>query len=292
MHEPFREGGNLAQFHIAGAIARAADILQRDRDAAEVLRTFDLDILLDATNFIELAFTPVTSGHFNEPLAQISARFAYMTRSQPYWKLLATPAPLAKAEADHELLSIEIRTTEETPLSSIGSITKHVQDLYSSVAKLRGCSDSQLLVLKLESGSNIRIDCKGVAETVAEVRKLLLDLWRRIRFRKHSEVLATNEVLLSTLGVAEQLEEAKNSGALSAEEASMLKHKLLGSLSGIVESGALLTEIPREEIVDNTKLMAEFTPKRLPAPETPAEETTKPKKKRTSKRKKAKKQDG
>src|SRR5207302_1110646 len=68
---------------------------------------------------------------------------------------------------------------------------------------------------------------------------------------------------LSTLAVVGQIERQKLSGNLAPEDAENIKRIIIDSTIGLFECNALPTEVRPREAVDNSKLLADFSPKLL-----------------------------
>lgn len=191
-----------------------------------------------------------------------------MTGCAQPWQRLTTPAELLERHLPNDVLSIEIRMAEghivlHTLLATIG----YLENAYAALSRIfvaHSGSEPKLQILSIQSGSpTIRIDCKGLADVVQALKQLLIELWHKARHKRAEEQIERNSALLSTLGVINQIEEQRRKGSLVAEDAENIKRILIDSALGLLECNAVPTQIHEREIVNNNKLLADFSPKFL-----------------------------
>jgi hypothetical protein len=182
---------------------------------------------------------------------------------------LTTPEEMRTLELPETFISFEIAGIGpmNTPLLRLAKATAFAEEAYEAVCRAYGTKDGQALALvKIESGSDIRIDCKGLGEPIKHLKELILEMWHKMRHKRAEEVVENNKAVLDSLAVFEQIKKRQQEGSLSAEEAEILRRSVVSSVCGLFECGALITEIPAQETVENTKLLEGFAPKRLMPP--------------------------
>ena len=195
-----------------------------------------------------------------------------MTGSRESWEALIVPEELREAGPHNDIVTIEIRVSGErtTPLPNLVKVGEYLESLYVTIARSYGIEqEGQLEILKVESGSHIRLDCKGVADVIAHLKESLIEIWNKFRHKRADEVLENNRVLLASLAVVDAISARERAQVIEREEAEQLRRAVLKASLGLFECGALISEIPDEEVVSNKNLLTGFSPKRLPAPAAP-----------------------
>ncbi|MCC6156485.1 MAG: hypothetical protein IT350_00410 [Deltaproteobacteria bacterium] len=120
-------------------------------------------------------------------------------------------------------------------------------------------------IFYVESGSRIEISLRGLKGVVAELSKLILDSWIRIRHRKIEDSLAKNEAILGSLAVIEKIDDMQQKGKLEHESAFQMKHAIIKSVLALFEAGVLPRVASGNELIDNRKLLESNKPKLLNA---------------------------
>lgn len=210
-------------------------------------------------------------------------RFGSIANTLNGWDTLVHSEEVKEAESSHALLSLELRSEEHANLSTVSKAITNIEELYESIAKLHGVKDpAPLEVLRVESGSNIRIELKGLPKVVGPVLKFLTETWHDLRFGKQRTAMATAEAMTV-------INRKIKNGDLSEEEGGILKQKMIGNASDLITDGVLPADIPATELIDNVKLLTDQMPKRITGPEPTGEKQPKTKKKAAPKKKAASK---
>ena len=271
----------LALGYSLGEISAA---ISRNERAIEILKAFGLECLLPGKMPSELIDALVGKdrgepGKRPEIYEKLVSPWFVMTHCVGPIETLTMPEELRSEESPDGLLSVEIRREGEdpVPMSCLAMTSTLLEDAYRAVARAYGTDDAGVLtIIKVESGSGIRIDCKGLGEPVKHVKDLIIEAWNKLRHKRAEALVENNRAVLSSLMVIEHISQRQKDGDLSPEEAEKLKRRVTQAACGLFECGALIAEIPEEETVHNTKLLAaSFLPKQLPAPtQTPPAEST------------------
>jgi hypothetical protein len=140
-----------------------------------------------------------------------------------------------------------------------------IERAYSAIAEAYelGTTSTLLKIVKVESGSSIRFDCRGLGEPVKHFKDFLLEAWHKLRHQKAEEVTVANEAVLSSLSVLRELKKREQSGDLPPEKAELLRRTVVESTLGLFHRGVLPTEVADVEIVNNVALLGRFNPKLL-----------------------------
>jgi len=142
-----------------------------------------------------------------------------------------------------------------------------VADLYSVFSTLEEQSESGLIVLACDSGSDKSFDFLGIAKLMEEIRKLVIAIWDRRVFYRHMHASQCIGMIAESLPVIERIEGLKQSGALQPEEAELLKRKALKGATQFLESGIYIDDMASEGRPSPRQLMRP-EPKLLVAPTT------------------------
>jgi hypothetical protein len=123
-----------------------------------------------------------------------------------------------------------------------------------------------LEIIKLESGTGLRIDLKGLGEPIKEIKNLILEMWSKHRHKRVDEIVDHNRALASSIHLLEEIGRKVKKGNLTDEDGNRFKRAVVASALGLFKNGALIEEIPPVESIDNVKLLDGFGPKLLAAP--------------------------
>lgn len=140
-----------------------------------------------------------------------------------------------------------------------------ITNIYSVHCTLESQSESDLIVLACDSGSDKSFDFLGLAKIMEEVRKFVIAIWDRRVFHRHMHASQCIALIAQSLPVVERIEALKISGALPPEEAELLKRKTLLGATMFLESGIYIDEMAIETNHSPRQLMRP-EPKLLAAP--------------------------
>ena len=280
----------------ANQIGAAMIDISRNPDAVTVLHAFGLSDLLNQEIIIKKFTMDIVEREESEDkFGKLRGSYIGMIRNVEAWQKLTIPKDLQAKEPPDDFLTLNIiiPKSKSATVAMLSQSTSFLNDLYEAVAKVYNKKvEGDLVVVKIESGSSIRVDCKGLGDVVRHLKEFLLEAWHKIRHKRAEEVVEKNHALVSSLAIIDQIDSCVIKKSLSKEEAEALRRRVLKGAFGLFECGALIEEIPSEEKVDNTKLLKSFSPKLLPAPNKATINTTKKttSKKRTVRKRAAKKQ--
>ena len=284
-------------FALLYAAASTAERIKRNTNAVEVLAAFGLSAFLDpnyVTTFGMVALgadTPKDLDHAE----RIVRPWRTMTQSANAWEQLAIVPDLRSGKVPDDVISMEIRRSEgDVSLATLVSAFGHLDSGYSAMARVYTRdveAQPKLEVISIQTGSpTIRLDCRGLAGLIKELRLFIIEAWHKIRHKRSEELIERNSALLSTLAAVGVIEAKRQEGTLGPEDAENLKRTLVDSALGLFACNALPTEVRRREAVDNERLLSAFAPKLLTAgdrtaPEAVAGNQPKPKARRTRRKK-------
>ena len=287
--------------------SRFAELVSRDAAAVEIFRAFGLGPLADRKELVKwlhwLTGRERSRGMEDDKEEKvkpskdpIAIAWQTMIGSVDPIEKLTTPEEMRTTALPETFISFELVgiAAETTPLARLAKATAFAEEAYETVCRVYKTEGSgTLAVVKVESGSSIRIDCKGLGEPIKHLKDLILEAWHKLRHKRAEEVLVNNEAVLGSLAAIEQINLRVADGSLSPEEAEKLRRMIIASVCGLFECGALIAEIPSQETVENTKLLDGFVPKLLPPPKAgsnagtkkAARKKTTPKKRSSTRRK-------
>ncbi len=263
----------LLQF--ANKLGRFARAVESNPDAAAVLRAFDLAQILDS-GFVD----SLTQQAANQPVA------IRLIRLREDWRVLSKCAkpietlttPTVELGADEAELDINITDRDTLTLESLIAILSDLQSLYETGARITEKKEFEpLQVIKIDSGTNVSINLKGLGEPIKQIKNLILEMWAKYRHKRAKEIIDQNRVVASSIELIEVIETKRKNGFIADQEAKRLTRALVSKTLSLFENGALIAEIPERENIDNAKLLLEgFGPKRLPPPEPPSNASSTP----------------
>lgn len=149
-----------------------------------------------------------------------------------------------------------------------------VNDFYWIVATLLGRGAEDITVIACDSGSDKSFDFTGFPQVIQGVREIILSIWDRVVFHRHSIAKANIDLISHSLPVLERIKAMEAEGSLAPEMAAQLRMKAVSACGRFVEAGALIPEIeaqavqsPRALLGPEQKLLAAPTSSHIPDPE-------------------------
>lgn len=141
-----------------------------------------------------------------------------------------------------------------------------ITSIYSVFCTIEGQSETDLIVLACDSGSDKSFDFLGLAKMMEQVRKFVIAIWDRRVFYRHMHASQCIALIAQSLPVVERIEELKRSKAIDPEQAELLKRKTLQGATMFLESGIYIDEMAHESNHSPRQLMRP-EPKLLAAPQ-------------------------
>jgi hypothetical protein len=280
------------------AMTRAAARMDMNADAVQVLKAFDLTLVFSQeylTAFVRAVSLEKEEDRFAMQHWSSAVRpWQVMTDCVKPIETLVIPPELASGRIPDDIISIEVEqdSSGQVSLQNLVDAIRHLDGLYSALARVdhpTASAELRLHVISIQSGTNVRIDCKGLGDVVKHLKELVLEGWRMVRHRRLDNLKDHLEGLRSALSVMQEIDQKVAGHTIEPEEGEKLKQVVTTEMLGLFECGALPTQIARRESVDNPKLLREFSPKLLTGSSEPSPlEPTQPKKQSKPRRKRKK----
>lgn len=160
------------------------------------------------------------------------------------------------------ILLVEDHDQRSTPDRLILTL-QGVTELYQAIATMEGESHSDLAVVAIDSGSDKSFDFLGLAKVMEICKETLLAIWDRRVFHRHVHVSMCIQAIAESLPVIQQIHDMKEAGAISPEQAELLKRQMVSGTSKLLEVGAISAEmeaqpgsVPRALMRPEPKLLA------------------------------------
>jgi hypothetical protein len=261
-----------AAIGVSLAMTRAAAHIEANIDAVEVLKAFGLTSAF-SSEYLAAFLRAVSDHKADDKFAQdhwsvTVGRWRVMTGCVRPIETLVIPMELGSGRVPDDIISIEVEqdSSGQVSLQNLADAIKHLDGLYSALARLdhpNANSELRLHVISIQSGSSVRIDCKGLGDVVRHLKELVLEGWRNIRHRQLDNFNDHLDGLRSALSVMGEIDQKVADRTIGPEEGEQLKQIVTTEMLGLFECGALPAEIVRRESVNNQKLLREFSPKLL-----------------------------
>jgi hypothetical protein len=162
------------------------------------------------------------------------------------------------------ILLVEDEGQRSTPDRLILAL-QGVTEIYQAIATMEGVAHSDLAVLAIDSGSDKSFDFLGLAKVMAIAKETLIAVWDRRVFHRHVHVSMCIQTIAESLPVIQHIHELKEAGALSPEQAELLKRQMISGTSKLLEVGAVTPEMEAQPASTPRGLMRP-EPKLLAAP--------------------------
>ena len=137
----------------------------------------------------------------------------------------------------------------------ISRALESIASLYNVHAELEKESNSDLVVLACDSGSDKSFDFLGLAKLMEQVKETILAIWDRRLYSRHQQMSASLNLISESLPVIERIEKLSVDGALSPEQAELLKRKAISGATAFLESGVTIPEIDSVSSIEPKKLL-------------------------------------
>lgn len=252
--------------------------------AVQVLEAFELKALVDRKFFEEYLgyLTGNDDGGNSEIFTINDIPFGWrsMINAAECIEGLTTPVEMLVHASSETFISFELasRTAAGTGLSRLAKATGFAELAYETIEQIYAPKEtgSALTIIKIESGSEIRIDCKGLGEPIKHLKALILESWHKLRHKRPEEVLMNAKAALESLAVIAEIKKQQNDKVITRGQADKLRTAIIDSVCGLFANGVLINDIPATEKVENATLIENFTPKLLAPPK--VESSPEPKK--------------
>jgi hypothetical protein len=160
------------------------------------------------------------------------------------------------------ILLVEDHDQRSTPDRLILTL-QGVTEIYQAIATMEGESHNDLAVVAIDSGSDKSFDFLGLAKVMEIFKETLLAIWDRRVFHRHVHVSMCIQTIADSLPVLQQIHDMKVAGAITPEQAELLKRQMVSGTSKLLEVGAISAEMeaqpgsaPRALMRPEPKLLA------------------------------------
>jgi len=228
----------------------------------EVCKILDIEDLLEVSFWESLA-------HPEDP------QRIYKIHSSIVFSIVQLPKLLALIEQEHigdirnqvkelpeelkgktllSVLVIEDKNQFSSP-ERLVHVLDAISNLYSVFATIEGESESDLIVLACDSGSDKSFDFLGMAKLMEQIKETIIQIWDRRVFYRQKHASECLSLIAESLPILKEIDELKKSESLGAEQAELLKRKVIDGATKFVQSGALIEEMEGESTHAPRQLM-------------------------------------
>lgn len=169
---------------------------------------------------------------------------------------------ILKGKALLTVLLIEEQSQFSSPKRLV-HLLDAITDLYSVFAKLESESESEIIVLACDSGSDKSFDFLGITKIIEQVRELILQIWDRCVFHRQNQASRNLSLIAESLPILKKIDDLKSDKSIGPEEAELLRRKVVNGATLFIESGAIIEEMenasihrPRQLMKPEPKLLA------------------------------------
>jgi hypothetical protein len=120
---------------------------------------------------------------------------------------LTIPAALL-VDLREDVLAVNLSDRESLDLKVLAKVIGEVEALYDALNRVFGRAGAPpFQVIKIESGSSLRIDLRGLAETIKELKNAVLEIWNKHRHKKADDIIDQHRVVSSAIEVLTQIDQ-------------------------------------------------------------------------------------
>lgn len=188
---------------------------------------------------------------------------------------LVVPTSVLRLTDYDDVLTLDVHSSTGAGTPTIGrmeAVLVSTSEIYTTMCRIHGLEEPEpLRVLHMSSESGFRFDFSGDSNIILDLKKLLVDVWIRIRNQDTPHIKDLNRVIVTNLAPCQKIEERLASGDLTQEIAGQLRHQLSALAMKMFDHGVQIREIPDTDTVDNRHLMEQISQRRLPSPEAQAQ---------------------
>lgn len=242
------------------------DRLNNDPATASLMESLKMADTYDRDGLGRLVTIVNTAGNFSgvwqnqESFARVTRFFSMLDELLTFERACIDLLGRDKLEDPSAIpgaLELEIIDYDDTgiDLSRLEDILATLIRLHTDVMRTLGNTDSRLRVRFLDSGSDIRIRLEGAADVVDSIKRLLIDVWKAVRFRKYDEFDRKIESVAGAVQFASTVQEQVDRGVIDPETGNLLKTRALDQASKLVGLGTILAGAEAPELVETRKLL-------------------------------------
>jgi hypothetical protein len=170
--------------------------------------------------------------------------------------LLIQPSKKAIGEGESALEFEIIDFGNGIAMERFENMLKTIHSLHDTVARALEL-EGRLAIAYLDSGSNSIISIKSDHRIIDSLRKLISEIWDKIRFGKFDNMHRKLEAAEAGLKFVELVDAQQTAGKISPDAAAQLKHLAIAETINLFEKGTSLREIQTQTTIDNRSLLLE-----------------------------------
>jgi len=237
-------------------------------DDIKICKIFDIDSLLDV-NYWER----VSEGGPQE-LREMISNINFIIKQLPKVLSLIQQHYISDIKEQTQDLPEELKgkslltvviVEEENHFSSplrLTSALGAISELYSVVATIEKESESDLIVIACDSGSDKSFDFLGLSKLIEEVKEIIFSIWDRVVFHRQRQTSNGLALISDSLPILEKIAQLEKDGAIEKEQAAILKKKIISGTTKFIEAGIVIPELesvsshsPRQLMKPEPKLL-------------------------------------
>mgnify|MGYP001195934906 CR=1 FL=1 len=188
----------LAVASAANKLGRFSHAVEQNPDAVAVLKAFQLEDILSPK-----LFQSSKKGPIRQTGALLLRNWRTMTRAaEPLEELTVPHVKLAQDEGE---IDLNLLDRGDLSLKTLIAVLVNLESLYEAVAEATGEKKlSPIEIIKIESGTSLSINLKGLGSPIKEIKKLILQIWSEHRHKKADEIISHNKAIASSLEIVTQ----------------------------------------------------------------------------------------
>jgi len=215
--------------------SRLSATLRANPSAVTVLKAFDLgDAFLHPDRVLRLVSMEESAEGIGSRMYQRIYRelvfpWNQMESCLEPLKELTIPAALTSSEAPEDILTVNISEREHLDLKTLTKTLLQLEALYETVERIHGADPQYppLELVKIESGTDVRIDVKGLGKPIKEIKNLILETWTKHRHKRVDEIVDHNRAVASSIELLEEIDRKVKKGNLSDEDGNRFKRAIV-----------------------------------------------------------------
>ncbi|MCD0460057.1 hypothetical protein [Roseiconus lacunae] len=247
----------------AANLILAAEKVSKDSTLLEICIALKCESFANPHTIASLLFVPMDDDHH---IGDQWNRLRGAIDLIDAWDKLINSAYSTVDASVESVLSIEIRSRNPVSAKQLQTVTAASLALYDAMATLEAVADTELMLVKIESGSFVKLDFKGSDEVVSRVKELLIDCWKVFYSRASTRAIDNSDAIIKSMEAFEKINLAKDEGRITKEQAHLLSKSVSSSVENLLGNKAVLSEIPEKEESDNVAALEHVSQKLLPAP--------------------------
>lgn len=160
----------------------------------------------------------------------------------------------------NEIVDFDILCPEKDGIapSQLVSILESIENLHQTISRILGLDSTPINIVFIESGSNIKISIKGVADVIEKVSTTFIQIWRMIRSRELDKFDRTLESARKAVDFIVYIQEKQNKNELDGQEAGIAVKEIWDNTFNIIKAGALpSTEFESNDELNTEKLLSQ-----------------------------------